>query len=186
MGFLSRIFGQHSTPSPEVKQRQADIHSETDPKYLQAIMSIPTYWKQYEESLRLIRSTVHCDTYFNRKDFMIARLGLTQQLINYVGGSNTFIDEMTNTDITVSSQDIDSILQDLSSNNYDEQFIKRYSESLFDKVNSLKTPKAQLNNINKWQQWLLPYENKLSSELAKSFHSYCSGLEKNITQELNK
>jgi len=184
MGFLNRLFGNEpiTSPSKTRSSRQSQIHSETDPEYMRAILTIPTYWKQYEESLRLIRNTVHCDTYFDRKDFMVARLGVTKKLIDYVGGSNTFIDEMTNTDITVSSKDIDDILQDLELNNYDVQFIKRYSDSLLKKVTSLKTTKARLNNIDKWQEWLQPYEDKLDSALLAEFHKYCESLKETVLQ----
>lgn len=186
MSFFGKLFGvrpsQLPQTPPDQTRRNENVHQRTDPQYIQAIAEIPTGWKQYEESLRLIKSTVHCDTYFDRKEFMIARLGTVKRLIDYVGGSNTFIDLMTNTDITVSSSDIDTLVADLNTNNYDEQFIKRYSNSLLNKVTSLKTTKAKLNNIDKWQQWLAPYNDQLSPELCIYFYNYCASLKKQVNE----
>lgn len=189
MGFLKKLFGVSATSKVEdhrnSQSRKAEINRPTDPNYQVAIANIPIMWKQYGESLRLLKNTTHCDTYFERKGFIVTRLGLLQKTIDSIGGSDSFIDPMTNTDITVHSEDIDGIINDIKSEKYDEAFIKRYAESLSFKVNSLKTSKAKLNNIFKWQQWLEPYEEQLSSDLVANFKSYCSELESSINKEIN-
>ena len=188
MGFLKRVFGLSETNNVEGHNKsyegKAEINQATDPKYQVAIVNIPIMWKQYGESIRLIKNTNHCDTYFERKDFIITRLGLLQRTLNYVGGSNSFIDPMTNTDITVYSTDIDGIITDIKSNKYDEAFIRRYAEALNFKISSLKTSKAKLNNIFKWQQWIEPYKGKLSPELFNEFNLYCKNLEVKINREI--
>lgn len=190
MGFLKRVFGLSETNNVEGHNKsyegKAEINQATDPKYQVAIVNIPIMWKQYGESIRLIKNTNHCDTYFERKDFIITRLGLIQRTLNYVGGSNSFIDPMTNTDITLHSADIDGIISDLKSAKYDEAFIKRYAESLEFKVNSLKTPKAKLNNIFKWQQWIEPYQNKIDPSLYQQFELFCSKLQTQVKSEIEK
>lgn len=188
MGLLKKLFGLSETSKVEEhqdsKSKKVEINRPTDPNYQIAIASIPVMWKQYGESLRLLKNTIHCDTYFDRKDFVITRLGSLQKTINLVGGSDSFIDPMTNTDITVYSTDIDGIITDIKSDKYDEAFIRRYAEALNFKISSLKTSKAKLNNIFKWQQWIEPYKEKLSPELFNEFKLYCKKLEVKINREI--
>lgn len=181
MGFLKKIFGLSETNNVHnTNEENVEINRPTDPEYQRAISVIPFYWNQYEESLRLIKNTSHCDTYFERKEFISQRLELLRTELNYVGGHRSFIDPMTNTDMYLTVSDIDLLISDIRDIKYDEGFIQRYCDSLDFKIDSLKTNKAKLNNIFKWQQWLKPYRDNLRIELLDIFDAHCKEIKHKV------
>ncbi|GHP13732.1 hypothetical protein YK48G_11570 [Lentilactobacillus fungorum] len=177
MGLFKRLFDNSKLKSNVTHTDHSDFLS--DAKF--ATQNIPIYWIQYEESLYLLMFTHNCRTYFDRKDFVVPRLGMLRHALGYVGNVLSFVDLHTQAQVIVTTDDIDKIVQTIKSPDFDQKFINNYCEALDYKLGFVKNDQEKLVWITRWQQRLKPFEKRLSTELVEQFKQHCLALKRQLT-----
>ena len=148
------------TPKPEIK---------LDRNF--AVCNAQHYYRQFNESMNLIETTKKPDVFFSRYDCAATRIIGLIYMQKYAKKKNN---------------DLEKIATSLIENK--QLFVERFIERAFDelklKVHSLKTQKAKINNIEKFQKSFEPYFVEMSAQNKDYMYSLTDGLKHAV--EMNK
>lgn len=149
------------TPSPDVRINRSFSQ-----------MNAQTYYRQYNESVSIIKTTKKPEIFFDRYDFAVTRLIALIYMKQYVKIEGSNLQEAA--EILINNKQ-----------EYVHQLIDRCVNALYEKLLKLKTNKSKNNNINAFEEQFMPYYAEISPENQDYIHRLADFYRQHINQGHN-
>jgi len=162
-----------------VNHHVTNSHEKIDPQHNAEFM-IPQYYKHIMESSSLVDKTANVGTFLNRYKFLMQRLNETKIELSHLNNEELdfkvpYYDDL----IHLSIDDVDSWIEKYSDKEtVDNVFLGNVCQKLIDKIQSLKTKKGRLNNIDRVQNEIKEYKDSFTN---KSYYNFIQ-----TTEQLRK
>lgn len=133
-------------------------------------LNAQTYYKQYNDSLKLIGTTKKPDVFFERYDFAITRLIGLIYMKKYIRIEGSNLPEAVEKMIDHKQEFV-------------MQMIERSFEGLETKVYKLKTKISKIKNIEKFKESFEPYLVEINADNRNYLYSLVDGLKNLVEKE---